>query len=1170
VSESVVFKIQDIQSKSMAMRLFLPKRIKHFFAFLTTIISLVTNAQTDRYWSGGGSFDTISDVNNWVGLTNPNSGDNLNFNNTVGGHHFVYSDYGLGSYFNTIITYSGSGAFQWYGDTTYANKFENNNSPNILTILSHVYNRGNTDFEINPKGSGGITFLIGSGLTIQNGKLLNINGGNILTVNSVIDELNGVGNIKLTNQNPTVILNNNCTYSGLTTIDGGILQLNALGGALKSGNSVIINGGTLRIMQSQTLGNLALNSGALQVDAGVTLTITGVYTATGGNVNNLGSIKFVGNSVTFPGLASINNGSANTLTSLEAASSGVVTINSLLNVTGSIAVSSGTLALAGYNLHLNNSILSIDSGAIFDNGGENQIINDGNGSISISGTFITRDVDGFVGSNTAIPTIVPTINNDCTIEYGLGGNQVVQGLTAPTYQNITFSNGGTKTLISKNNAVGTIIISGTTVFDASNNNFGSSTSNVIMTGTSKYKLSGTIYSKPESGGIYSLGQNTTFEFTGSSVTNIRLSSPIIMYANIIVSGTNVSNPGASTGIKFQTGGTFIVKNGATFKIFNSNGFTGATNTAINNTNAPTVILETGSTIEYAGADQTITLAPSPSAYSSLIVSGEGVKTIPISELFIGNNLNVNASTLKIESGKTITVANAVFVNAAATMTFESNDSSQSGSLIQLNDADANSGNIKYDRTTTPILNTDYTYWSSPVYEQTLLSVSPNTPLSKFYLYNPTIENWAKILNPATDKMTVGKGYIFLGPKTYSTAALYKASFIGKPNNGNVQIPIVFNSGAIFGTSNLIGNPYPSAIDADSFLDENVGVLDGTIYFWTHNTSLQLASGFLDPSKAGSGIYAYTTDDYATYNKTGGISTTNGTGTKAPSGVAPLNANIPNGNIVAGQAFFVTAIANGNAIFNNAMRISGGASGINNAQFFKNTNSKNKIVSSVKKNRIWLDLTNDQGAFKQTLVGYVEGATNDYDSRYDGLSFDGNVYIDFYSVNKEKNLAIQGRALPFDENDEVPLGFKTSINGDFTIKIDQADGLLIDQAVFIKDKLTNAIFDLRSVNCTFSTPIGTFNDRFVLRFVNKTLATKNFEIPKNQVLISNKNKQIKINSLVEIIDKVTVFDLLGKEIYQNNKVNSNELTIPNLASSQQILLVKVTLQNGQSVTNKIMY
>jgi hypothetical protein len=54
--------------------------------------------------------------------------------------------------------------------------------------------------------------------------------------------------------------------------------------------------------------------------------------------------------------------------------------------------------------------------------------------------------------------------------------------------------------------------------------------------------------------------------------------------------------------------------------------------------------------------------------------------------------------------------------------------------------------------------------------------------------------------------------------------------------------------------------------------------------------------------------------------------------------------------------------------------------------------------------------------------------------------------------KIKNLAIQGRALPFDENDVVPLGYKSKIAGDFKIAIDQVDGFLVNNRIFLEDKL----------------------------------------------------------------------------------------------------------------------
>jgi len=218
----------------------------------------------------------------------------------------------------------------------------------------------------------------------------------------------------------------------------------------------------------------------------------------------------------------------------------------------------------------------------------------------------------------------------------------------------------------------------------------------------------------------------------------------------------------------------------------------------------------------------------------------------------------------------------------------------------------------------------------------------------------------------------------------------------------------------------------------------------------------------------------------------------------------------------------------------------------------------------------LNLTNTEGAFKQTLIGYITDATNGYDNLFDGQSFDANEFVDFYSVYQDKNLVIQGRALPLEETDEVQLGFRTTIDGTFTINIDQVDGVLTNQAVFIEDKLTNTIFDLKSGNYTFRTTPGTFNDRFVLRYNNKTLGTENFDSPANKVLVSNANKQIKINSFAETIDKVVIYDLLGRQVFQKTNVNNNELSIANLISSHQTLVVKTLLQNGNTLTDKIIY
>jgi hypothetical protein len=44
------------------------------------------------------------------------------------------------------------------------------------------------------------------------------------------------------------------------------------------------------------------------------------------------------------------------------------------------------------------------------------------------------------------------------------------------------------------------------------------------------------------------------------------------------------------------------------------------------------------------------------------------------------------------------------------------------------------------------------------------------------------------------------------------------------------------------------------------------------------------------------------------------------------------------------------------------------------------------------------------------------------------SFNSNQYLDFYSICESKNLVIQARGLPFDDQDEIVLGYRTTIKG----------------------------------------------------------------------------------------------------------------------------------------------
>jgi Fe-S cluster assembly iron-binding protein IscA len=562
----------------------------------------------------------------------------------------------------------------------------------------------------------------------------------------------------------------------------------------------------------------------------------------------------------------------------------------------------------------------------------------------------------------------------------------------------------------------------------------------------------------------------------------------------------------------------------------------------------------------------------PTAEQKLVFDDDYSENIDI----VGCSCQVNAKPLApfevtITTGHTMTITNEVSVDVDGFLTFEDD-----ASLVQINNA-TNTGEIDYIRTTdTGIYKTDYVYWSSPVEGFTLGGVSKNLTLSdKYYSYEPTAtgEDWQQ--ESTLTEMASGKGYIIRGPE-YGPSAQpgnkYTATFTGVPNNGHYEINDLFAD-----KSYLLGNPYPSALDADTFMADNAAVLNGTLYFWTHNTDMQNRNLIL--STAGSGAFAYTSNDYATYNATGGVGIDSGTVTApAPVGTNPRgdnNANPPSGKIASGQGFFasskLTIPANTKIIFDNTMRV--GVIDItkeDNSQFFKTRNPNGKTANTkvIEKNRVWLNLTNAKGAFKQTLVGYLTDATNDYDDRFDGESFDGNEFIDFYSLNQEINLTIQGRALPFDENDEVPLGYKTTINGAFTINIAQVDGLLTNQAVFIEDKLTNTVFDLKTGNYPFNTAAGTFNERFVLKYTNKILSVDQTDkVDGILAFYSNNYKTLIIkNNLADAtVNSVALFNLLGQKI-ENWDVSDSEQTnlqIPIKNISSGIYIVKVKTTKGES-------
>lgn len=489
--------------------------------------------------------------------------------------------------------------------------------------------------------------------------------------------------------------------------------------------------------------------------------------------------------------------------------------------------------------------------------------------------------------------------------------------------------------------------------------------------------------------------------------------------------------------------------------------------------------------------------------------------------------NLSACSLTVNNNAVVTVNSGINVTLDGALTVSSGSFTlnNNANLIQTSNVN-NSGNIIVKRNSSALMRLDYSLWSSPVANQKLLDFSPLTTTTRFYNYNTITNLYSAIVNPAITNFIDGQGYLIRMPNTHpSTATVWNGSFSGVPHNG--YYPITMSNGGATKRFNLVGNPYPSPIDMVKFVADNNTKITGTLYFWRKTN----ASG----------------TSYCTW--AGGTFVTN-------SNAQSIN---PNGIIQTGQGFFVEALNASTAIqFNNGQRISN-----NTGQFFKT-----KQLTS-ERSTLWLNATNTLGDFSQMAIAYIPEATQDVDE-FDGKYYnDGTIALN--SILENEEFVIQGRALPFDGTDVVPLSFKSVNSGDYTISLDHFDGIFSgNQDIFLKDNVAATETNLKTSSYSFSASAGTNNTRFELVYKSSSpLGTESTEL-NNSIIIYKQNKSLNINSGKTVMKTVKLYTISGRLIFEQKNINNTSFVIKDIRTSQQVLLVQITSAENKVINKKVLF
>ncbi|NND25468.1 MAG: T9SS type A sorting domain-containing protein, partial [Flavobacteriaceae bacterium] len=426
----------------------------------------------------------------------------------------------------------------------------------------------------------------------------------------------------------------------------------------------------------------------------------------------------------------------------------------------------------------------------------------------------------------------------------------------------------------------------------------------------------------------------------------------------------------------------------------------------------------------------------------------------------------------------------------------------------------------------------------------------------------TYYDWAHYTQ--TTNLDPGVGYVHKGTGNAGTTQEYL--FEGKPNNGTILIAaddVDGDSGNesqadVTLTSTLIGNPYPSAIDAHTFIDDNAGVIEGTLYLWQQwagdNHILREYDGGYATLNLMTKIRAYQFEGLNGDNN--GIQN----GTKTPTRYLPV-----------GQSFLTEVIADGNIEFNNAQRVfKKEANG--ETVFFRDAerNTKGKEDNKETMALMRLDFSTSNGLKREIVLGFSNFTTEGYDYGYDAKMFETKTE-DMFTMWKGHDMI--AHAYPsIHPTNVIPVGINVTGIYTYKIKATAFDNMDPAQKIYLRDKYTDTYFDLRSKEAyDFTSERGRIEDRFEIVFMGQKSKNSSIDLSESiNIYFNNTTDMLYVKGLETSAESLTLINILGQQVMVINTPSketlSNGIHMTNLNTG--VYIVSITTTNKNTIEKKI--